>query len=138
VTRTSNAPFAFWAALAALVSNAVVQVSVAYAQAPVAPPQPPGFLDLIGKMLPMFVMVFFVFYIMVIRPQQSKIREHQKLIESLKRGDTVVTSGGLIGRVAGIEKDHVLIEFSSGVKVKVEPAHVAKRQEKEAESKNAA
>jgi len=116
----------------------LVCVSTAYGQVPTTPPQAPGFLQLLQKMVPMFLMVFFVFYIMVIRPQQSKLREHRKLIDNLKRGESVVTSGGLIGRVAGIEKDHILIEFAAGVKVKVEPTHVAKKQEREAESKSAA
>lgn len=122
----------------ALLLICVALGSVAYAQAPGAPAQPPGLFDLLMKMLPMFLMVFFVFYIMVLRPQQAKLREHQQLLDSLKKGETVVTTGGLIGRVAGIEKDHVLIEFASGVKVRVESAHVAKRQAKEAESKSAA
>ena len=112
--------------------------SVAYAQAPAGPPKPPSVLDLLGQMMPMFAVVFLVFYVMVLRPQQAKLREHQRLLESLKRGEAVVTSGGLIGRVAAIEKDHILIEFATGVKVKVEPTHVAKKQEKEAESKSAA
>lgn len=122
----------------ALLVVIIAFAAVGYAQAPAVPPQPPGLVDLLGKMAPMFLMVFLVFYVMVLRPQQAKLREHQRLLESLKRGETVVTTGGLIGRVAGIEKDHILIEVATGVKVKVEPAHVAKKQEKEAESKNAA
>lgn len=120
----------------------LVFASFAVAQAtgapPAAPTQPPGFFALLSKMMPMFLMVFLIFYFLVLRPQQRRLNEHQKLLDSLKRGDTVVTSGGLFGRVASIEKESVLIEIASGVKVKVERAHVVKRSDKPAEAKTAA
>ena len=82
------------------------------------------------EMLPMFAVVFLIFYFMIIRPQQQKLLEHKKLTDSLKKGDGVVTSGGIVGRVAAVEKDHVLLEVSSNVKIRFEMAHVQKRAEK--------
>lgn len=105
---------------------------------PVSAVEPPSLMALLGKMMPMFLMVFMIFYFLVLRPQQRRLTDHQKLIESLKRGDTVITSGGIFGRVASIEKESILIEVASGVKVKVEAAHIAKRQDRAAESKTAA
>ena len=96
-------------------------------------PPPPSFGQLLGKMLPMFVLVFFIFYFMVLRPQATRMKAHQQLIGGLKKGDAVVTSGGLIGRVAGVEKEYIVIEVAAGVKVRVESAHILKRQEAVAE-----
>lgn len=117
----------------------VLFASTAIAQtAPAGAAHPPGFMDILSKMLPMFAIVFLIFYVMVIRPQQQRITDQQKLIESLKRGENVVTTGGLIGRIASIEKEIVLIEVAAGVKVKVETAHIARRHDKALEDKNAA
>ena len=90
------------------------------------------------QMLPMFVVVFLIFYLMVIRPQEKKLRAQQDLINSLKKGEVVVTSSGIIARVAGIQKDHILLEVSNNVKIKVEPSHVVRRRTTESEQKKAA
>ena len=103
--------------------------NVAVAQANVLPPAP-GFGEVIGRMLPMFVLVFFIFYFMVLKPQQKRLKEHENLVSGLKKGDSVVTSGGLFGRVAGVEKDSILIEVAPGVKVRVEPSHISKKHDK--------
>jgi len=67
----------------------------------------------------MMVAMFAVFWFLVIRPQQKRAKEHQSMLKALKRGDQVVTNGGLIGRVARIEDDGVLqIEIAPNVKVK--------------------
>jgi len=98
------------------------------AQAPGAsPPTPPSFGAMFNEMLPMFAMVFFIFYFMVIRPQNRKLLDQRKLIDSLKKGDPVVTSSGIIGKVFAVEKDSVALEVSSNVRLKFEPSHIAKR-----------
>lgn len=99
----------------------------ALAQAAAAAPAQPSFTEVLGRMLPMFIIVFFIFYFLVLKPQQAKLKTHQELIASLKKGDTVVTTGGIFGRVAGTEKDYILLELAPNVRVRVEIAHVARR-----------
>ena len=73
----------------------------------------------IGQFIPL-ILIFVIFYFFLIRPQQKKVKEHKLMVESLKRGDKVVTSGGIVGtieRVVDNEKVEVLI--SDDVKVEV-------------------
>ena len=94
----------------------------------------PGFAEVMIQMLPMFVAVFFVFHLLVTRPQQQKIKQQQDLLGSLKRGDSVVTNGGIFGRVSAVEKDHVLLEIAQNVRVKCEASAIAKREESKVET----
>ncbi|MBX7137345.1 MAG: preprotein translocase subunit YajC [Oligoflexia bacterium] len=110
----------------------------AQAAAPGAGAPPVGFSDMLARMLPMFAMVFFIFYFMVLRPQNKKMLDHKALIESLKKGDAVVTSGGMIGRVAAIENDAISVEIANNVKVKFEAAHIARRLGKPGDEAQAA
>ncbi len=71
------------------------------------------------------VLLFALMYFMLIRPQKKQRETQQKLIESLKRGDRVVTSGGLLGTIAGLTDNTVIVEVAEGVKVKVQKSHVA-------------
>ena len=73
----------------------------------------------IGQFIPL-ILIFVIFYFFLIRPQQKKVKEHKLMVESLKRGDKVITSGGIVGtieRVIDNEKVEVLI--SDNVKVEV-------------------
>ncbi|MHB8765737.1 MAG: preprotein translocase subunit YajC [Deferrisomatales bacterium] len=70
-------------------------------------------------MLPLILM-FAIFYFLLIRPQQKRAKEHKAMLEALKRGDDVVTSGGLYGKVAGITDDVVSLEVAPNVKVRVQ------------------
>lgn len=100
-----------------------------FAQGVVQPaPQPPGFSQVLGQMFPMLAVVFLIFYFMVLRPQEKKLKETQALLESLKKGDNVVTSGGILGRVVQVEDQCVVLDLGGNVKVKVEKAHIAKRE----------
>ncbi|RMG40048.1 MAG: preprotein translocase subunit YajC [Candidatus Dadabacteria bacterium] len=101
-------------------------------------PKPPSAGQVLFRMMPMFAIVFFIFYFMVLKPQEKKIRQQQALLESLKKGDQVVTDSGIFGRVAGIEKDYILLEVAGGVKIKIEPSHITRRRDKVVESKSAA
>ena len=66
------------------------------------------------------ILIFAIMYFLLIRPQQKKVKEHQKMVEALRRGDQVVTQGGVIGKVAKVKDDNeVEVEISDGVKVRV-------------------
>ena len=76
----------------------------------------------------MFVMaiIFLVFYILLIRPQQKKLKEHKKMISNLKKGDRIVTNGGIIGDIHYVNDDGTYsVEISENVRVKVAKGMVA-------------
>ncbi len=67
-----------------------------------------------------FILMFVIFYFFLIRPQQKRMKEHKKMIENLRRGDQVVTSGGILGKVTKVlEEDEVEIQIAEGVKVRL-------------------
>ncbi len=70
--------------------------------------------------------IFVVFYFLLIRPQQKKAKEHQKMISELKKGDQIVTNGGLIGRITGIADGTLTVEVSEKVRVRVLKSQVNK------------
>jgi preprotein translocase subunit YajC len=72
-----------------------------------------------------FILMFVVFYFLLIRPQQKKTKQHKTFLESLKRGDTVVTSGGIYGKITGITDDAVTMEIAEKVRVRVLKGAVA-------------
>ncbi|MBI2893770.1 MAG: preprotein translocase subunit YajC [Deltaproteobacteria bacterium] len=67
----------------------------------------------------MLALMFVVFYFMLIRPQQKRAREHQQLLGQLKKGDRIVTTGGLIGRISGLTDKLVTLEVAEKVRVQV-------------------
>ncbi|MEL6234683.1 MAG: preprotein translocase subunit YajC [Pseudomonadota bacterium] len=67
-----------------------------------------------------FILIFVIMYFLLIRPQQKKVKEHKAMVEALRRGDQVVTQGGLIGKVSKVKDEGELeIEISEGVRVRV-------------------
>lgn len=92
-------------------------ISQAYAQA--AAPAAGG-SDIIMSLLPL-VMIFAVFYFLMIRPQQTKMRQHREMIEGLKKGDQIVTAGGIVGKVVRVDAhDNTLaVEIAPNTQVKV-------------------
>ena len=73
----------------------------------------------IGQFIPL-ILIFVIFYFFLIRPQQKKVKEHKAMVDSLKRGDKVVTSGGITGRVERlIDNDKVEVEIAENVKVEI-------------------
>ena len=73
----------------------------------------------IGQFIPL-ILIFVIFYFFLIRPQQKKVKEHKAMVESLKKGDKVVTSGGITGRVERlIDNDKVEVEIAENVKVEI-------------------
>ena len=66
------------------------------------------------------ILIFVIFYFFLIRPQQKKVKEHKLMVENLKRGDQIVTSGGIIGTIERVmENDRAEIEISENVKVEI-------------------
>lgn len=98
-----------------------------FGPAPVGNAEQPTFFGSLVSMLPMLAVCYLIFYFMVIKPQEAKVKKHKSLLESLKRGDSVVTSGGIIGKVSGVDKDCVVLEVAPNVKIKVELPHLLKR-----------
>jgi len=79
----------------------------------------------IGAFLPL-ILIFGVFYILLIRPQQKKVKQHRELLNNLKRGDKIITSGGIIGLITKVnDSRELLVEISDGVEIKIAPGMVA-------------
>ncbi len=82
-------------------------------------------MDAFGQFIPL-ILIFGIMYFLLIRPQQKKMKEHQNMVSSLRRGDQVVTQGGLIGKVAKVKENNELdIEIADGVKVRVVQSTIA-------------
>ena len=80
----------------------------------------PGF---IGLLFPILLIV--AFYFLMIRPQTKRAKEHKQMVEALKKGDEVVTGGGLLGRITEVGENFVLVEMAEGVQLKVQKSSVA-------------
>lgn len=82
----------------------------------------------IATFLP-FALIFVVFYFLLIRPQQKRAKEHREMIHSLRRGDKIVTSGGIMGTVSKVTEgqDHLEIEIAKDIKVQVMRSMIADR-----------
>jgi len=74
---------------------------------------------MVGTLI-MFAAIFAIFYFMIIRPQQKRQKEKEKMLNALKKGDKIMTSGGIHGVVAGMDEKTVLIEVAKDVKIKFE------------------
>ena len=77
-----------------------------------------------GMFIPM-IMIFVVFYFMLIRPQQKKQKDLQEWLKSLKKGDEVVTNGGVIGKISGLTENTVTLEVQEKVRMKFLRSHIA-------------
>jgi preprotein translocase subunit YajC len=73
----------------------------------------------------LFGSIILIFYFMIIRPQQKRAKERQKLINSMKKGDKVITSGGMYGTIAGLDEKTVLVEIADKIKVKLDRSAIA-------------
>ncbi|MBB2485276.1 preprotein translocase subunit YajC [Mitsuaria sp. WAJ17] len=96
-------------------------ISTAFAQT--AAPASQGPESSLMGMLPL-VLMFVVLYFVMIRPQMKRQKEHKAMIEALAKGDDVVTSGGLLGKVAKLDENFVNLEVASGVEIKVQRSAV--------------
>ncbi len=80
--------------------------------------QPNGTVQMLLGILP-WLLIFVIFYILMIRPQQRRAKEHQNAIAAVKKGDDVITGGGIRGRVTKVSDDEAEVEIAQGVKVRV-------------------
>ncbi len=112
---------------AALFVGAMMFAAPAYAQAAV-PGAPGGFAEILANPLFMLVPMGLLFYFLIMRPQQQRVKQHQATISAIKRGDTVVLSSGLIGKVVRVEDAEVGLEIATGVTVKVRKALISEVQ----------
>jgi preprotein translocase subunit YajC len=93
-------------------------ITDAFAQTGAPAGAPDATTALLVNLFPI-VAIFAVFYFLMIRPQQKRFRAHQEMIKNLKRGDVVVTSGGLIGKIKSVTDDEVRVELATNVEVRV-------------------
>jgi preprotein translocase subunit YajC len=96
--------------------------------------QTPGGLfgggDMLTSLLP-FALIFVIMYFLILRPQQKRVKAHQEMVKNVRRGDTVVTNGGLIGRVAKVVDDsEIEIEISDDVRVRQSRSMIAEVRSK--------
>ena len=82
-----------------------------------------GGMDIFGSMLP-FILIILVFYFLILRPQQKRQKDKQKMLQSVKKGDKVITAGGIHGQVEGVEDKIILVKIADGIKVKVEKSSI--------------
>ena len=85
--------------------------------------QSDGIASLVSSLLP-FILIIAVFYFLILRPQQKRQKERAKLLEGVKKGDKIITSGGIHGLVEGVEDDSVLVKIEDNVKVKTDKAAI--------------
>jgi preprotein translocase subunit YajC len=95
-------------------------VSPAYAQAAGG-----GLAGGLGSFVPL-ILIFAIMYFLMIRPQQKKMKEHRAMVDSLRKGDQVVTAGGLIGKVVKVKEGGIVeVDLAEGVRVKVRQGTIA-------------
>jgi preprotein translocase subunit YajC len=91
-------------------------ISPAFAQGVPGIPGDAG--GMLTSLLP-FVLIFVIMYFLILRPQQKRVKQHQELVKNVRRGDTVVTSGGLVGKVTKVvDDDQIEVEIADGVRVR--------------------
>ena len=95
-------------------------VSPAYAQAAGGA----GGAAAITQFIPL-ILIFVIMYFLILRPQQKRMKEQRNMIAELKRGDQVVTQGGIIGKITDVKDDEVTVEIAQGVKIRVVRATIA-------------
>ena len=101
---------------------------VAFAFADDAPAaQASGPMSSIVSMAPL-VILFVVFYFLLIRPQQKKAKEHKEMLGQIAAGDSVITNGGIHGRVTGVNEDSLTVEIAPNVRVKVSKEAIAAKK----------
>ena len=90
--------------------------------------EPTGGFDL--TIILVMALIFGVFYFLLIRPQRKRQKEHQRLVEELKRGDNVITAGGIYGVIESVSEDSVVIKVESGTTMRVAKNSVALKRER--------
>ncbi len=91
-----------------------------YAHAQTAAQQP----SMLASFIPL-ILIFLIFYFLLIRPQQKKQKEHKILLDSIQRGDEILSSGGILGKVIKVDNDKLTVEIAKGVNVTIIRSTVA-------------
>ena len=99
-------------------------IELAYAMGPQPGGQGQGGLGQFGTFLPIII-IFVIFYFLLIRPQQKRAKEHRTLLENIKVGEYVLTSGGIYGKITGLRDNIITLEISDKVRVKVSRGNIA-------------
>jgi preprotein translocase subunit YajC len=79
----------------------------------------PGAFDMLNSLIVPTMLIIGIMYFLMIRPQQKRLKEHRDMVAAIRRGDTVVTSGGIIGKVTKVEDQELQVEIADGVRVKL-------------------
>jgi preprotein translocase subunit YajC len=85
---------------------------------------PAGGFAAFQQVIPL-VFMFAIFYFLLIRPQQKKAKEHKSLLEALKKGDNVITAGGVHGKVTAVDDTIVTLEIATGINIKITKSYIA-------------
>jgi len=99
-------------------------IDIAHAMGPTQGGAGQGAGGMFTSFLP-FILIFVIFYLLLIRPQQKRSKEHKKMIEELKKGDKVITSGGVYGVIEAVGTGTVTLKIAENVKVKFGKAYIA-------------
>jgi preprotein translocase subunit YajC len=99
----------------ALTTGALAHATEAFAQAAAGAAPRPSMLEQFAP----FILIFGIFYFLVIRPQQRRSTTHRGFLDKLKRGDSVLTTGGILGTIEGLTEQFVILQIADGVKVRV-------------------
>jgi preprotein translocase subunit YajC len=93
-------------------------------------PASPGGGSFITALIP-FILVFVIFYLLIILPSRRKQKKHQEMVEELKPGDKIITTGGIHGTVMGVQQDKIELKISTNVKIDISKNAVAVIQSKQ-------
>jgi preprotein translocase subunit YajC len=101
-------------------------VNMAYAQGAAAAPEAANPMGaILGNPMILMVLMVGIFYFLLIRPQQKKAKEHKALLDNLKKGDRIITSGGIIGTIVNIDDQIVNVEIADKVRVEMARPSIA-------------
>jgi preprotein translocase subunit YajC len=100
-------------------------VTPAYAQDPAAVPTGGGMMEILTSLMPILLLVV-IFWLLIFRPQQKRLKEQRAMLSAVRRGDTVVTTGGIVGKVTkAVDGEDLDVEIAPGVKVKLVRSMIA-------------
>jgi len=101
-----------------------------------AVPHTPSLTETLIKMMPVILVSFFIFYFMVIKPQNQKVDAMKKMLETLNKGDQIITTGGIFAKIVQIEEGAATVEIYPQVKMKIQTEHIKQKvEDKKAEDK---
>jgi preprotein translocase subunit YajC len=102
----------------------IMDIAYAMGPAPQGGAGQGGAGGLLGSLVPL-ILIFVIFYFLLIRPQQKRAKEHKNMIENLKKGDKIITSGGLYGIIEAVGTNTVTVKVGENVKIKLGKSYVA-------------